>query len=207
MDWRPSSDYGVRMAAKEQWYRTDEQRFALATAQFARQCFVSLRTDREQLPWTIIALHGATQAAMIAHLTGTAGLGALSKTSAIELLSALNGEGAYPDSLHVAPFLQLVRRLRSAKNQIEVAGAPVELTGAELRSLKLLNALRNDFIHFSPRGWSLEISGLPVLGQACVTIMRGVCHGGWLIHLEPTEVEEYAATIEEIRLLSQTIFD
>jgi hypothetical protein len=34
-------------------------------------------------------------------------------------------------------------------------------TGTEGGDIKRLNSLRNEFIHFTPKSWSLEIDGLP----------------------------------------------
>ena len=193
------------MSPDGHWYRIDEQRFAVATAKHALRCLNGLETDREQFPWAIIALHGATQAAMIANLTGTAGIGALDQATANQTFSALHGEAEYPKVAYVAPFLELLRRTRKAGRRLEQAGSVIEMSRTNLRALGLLNSLRNDFVHFSPRGWSVEISGLPRMIEACVSILRGVCSSGWLIHLEPEENEEYAVVIEAIEASARTI--
>jgi len=39
-----------------------------------------------------------------------------------------------------------------------------------------LKDLRDDFIHFVPKGWSLEVSGLPTLCQDCLAIIEFL---GW----------------------------
>jgi hypothetical protein len=143
---------------------------------------------------------------MIAHLNGTAGLGALDKKNAEQKWAALNGECDYPDREHVARFGELTKRMCSANRQLEQAGPPIEMPRAILRSLWHLNSLRNDFIHFSPKGWSLEMSGLPKMIDACVVVFRGVLSGGWLYHLEEEETAEYGETIDQIEKVGQTIF-
>ena len=188
------------MGADElRWYRINEQEYAVAATQHALRCLKEVSRDWQQLPWAIIALHNATQAAMIAHLTGTAGIGALSKQAAEEMLSALQGEREYPASVHVAKFNELVIRIRRENRRIEQAGSVVSLSNSEVRELRRLNSLRNEFVHFSPKGWSLEISGLPKIVAACVTILRAVHQCGWsLLHLESEEVEVYLSTINAL---------
>lgn len=195
------------MSVNGYWYRIDEQRFAVATAKHALRCLNELKADSEQFPWAIIALHGATQAAMITNLTGTAGIGALDQATANQTLSAIHGEAEYPKAAYVAPFLELLRRTRKAERRLEQAGSLIEMSRANLRALGLLNSLRNDFVHFSPRGWSVEISGLPRIIEACVSILRAVCSSGWLIHLEAEEIEEYGVVIGAIEASGRTIFE
>lgn len=195
------------MSADGYWYRIDEQRFALATAKHALRCLTELKADREQFPWAIIALHGATQAAMITYLTGTAGIGALDKKTADQTLSAIEGEGEYPRIAYVAPFCELLRRLCKVERQLEQAGGTIQISRAAMRALSKLNSLRNDFIHFSPCGWSIEISGFPLIVEGCAIVLRGVSSSGWLIHLEPEENEEYIATIAAIETCGRKILN
>lgn len=37
-------------------------------------------------------------------------------------------------------------------------------------SIRLLNKLRNEFVHFTPRVWALDLKGLPVISKDCVEI-------------------------------------
>ena len=41
--------------------------------------------------------------------------------------------------------------------------------GPEGGDIKRLNTLRNEFIHFTPKGWSLEVDGLP---RICLSVAR-----------------------------------
>lgn len=49
-------------------------------------------------------------------------------------------------------------------------------SGSQGESVKRLNRLRNEFIHFVPKGWSLEISGLPQIFFDCLNIIEFL---GW----------------------------
>lgn len=188
------------------WYRIDEQLFALAAVQHAAHCLEEVKRDWQQLPWAIIALHNATQASLIAHLTGTAGLGALEAKCAELTLAALQGEGEYPQEF-VAKFLELVRRATKLEKQIEAAGGVLQLSSAERKALRRLNSLRNEFVHFSPKGWSVEISGLPQIALSCVTVFRGVVSTGWALRsLDDDEVAQYVVGVDEIEHHAQSLF-
>jgi hypothetical protein len=56
-------------------------------------------------------------------------------------------------------FLSLYAKIKTAK-YFRHAFAP---GASHDRSLELLNELRNGFVHFTPKGWSLELAGLPAL--------------------------------------------
>lgn len=194
------------MSDQQRWYRIDEQLFALAAVQHAGHCMNEVKRDWQQLPWAIIALHNATQACLISHLTGTAGIGALEAKCATLTLAALRGEGEYPPEF-VAKFLELVRRATRQEKQIEVAGGVFQLGSAEKKALVRLNSLRNEFVHFSPKGWSVEISGLPGIALSCVAVLRGVRSTSWALrNLEDDEVAQYDAGVDQIENLAQSFF-
>lgn len=188
------------------WYRIDEQLFALAAVQHAGHCLEEVKRDWQQLPWAVIALHNATQASLISHLTGTAGIGALEAKCAERTLAALQGEGEYPQEF-VAKFCELMRRATKLEEQIEVAGGVIQLGSAQRKALGRLNSLRNEFVHFSPKGWSVEISGLPEIALSCVAVFRGVRSMGWALrNLDDDEVAQYDAGVDQIEHLAQSLF-
>ena len=45
--------------------------------------------------------------------------------------------------------------------------AAIELSPEVAKDLNTLHGLRNDFAHFTPKGWSIELAGLPrIIGAA-----------------------------------------
>lgn len=53
--------------------------------------------------------------------------------------------------------------------------------GSEGGDIKRLNSLRNEFIHFTPKGWRLEVGGLPRIALATARLIS-------FIALETTNV-------------------
>ena len=52
----------------------------------------------------------------------------------------------------------------------------LETTGSQDKSIQRLNSLRDDFIHFLPQSWSIEVSGLPMICRDCLDIIHFL---GW----------------------------
>jgi hypothetical protein len=48
--------------------------------------------------------------------------------------------------------------------------------GSQGSSIKRLKELRDEFIHFVPKGWSLEVSGLPEIFEDCINFIEFL---GW----------------------------
>ena len=42
--------------------------------------------------------------------------------------------------------------------------------GTQGASVKLLNRLRNQYAHFTPRVWALELKGLPTMAKDCLQV-------------------------------------
>ena len=51
-----------------------------------------------------------------------------------------------------------------------------ETTEEHDKAVKRLNSLRNEFIHFVPKGWSLELAGLPEMCLYCLEVAEFL---GW----------------------------
>lgn len=163
--------------------RTDERRDVLASLEHCALCLAETKRSEAAWKWVVLAAHGAVQGAMICHLTGTAGLGALSGASVGKWLEwrerdrrgeidwieeapdefgipvrLAKAERDQPPQDRVAGATELFRRLISPSARIEGGcGAVLAITGQQRESFERLHALRNSFTHFSPRGWSIEV--------------------------------------------------
>ena len=150
------------------WLRTDEiEEFIDAlehAAMFARQ----LTDDVKAWKWLIIALHSALQGACVCALRGghdTTGVDVLTSQSREERLHWLqvasreNPCAPAPEEQRLASLLGLFTRVRKPT----CLPRPYTLNACEdmVDDVTKLNSLRNDFIHFIPGGFSLEVSSLP----------------------------------------------
>lgn len=160
------------MDLSDRYLRTDETRELVeALRQVAAQLGVA-KTDNYAWKWAIIAMQNAVQNAIVAAISGTDQLGALTRRAARQWLEAYeNDRTDYPEPW-LANFLELFER---AKTRTGFPATP-EIDA----DLKRLVEFRNDFIHFVPKGWSIELAGLPrILGNALAVVE----HLGWKGHI------------------------
>jgi hypothetical protein len=152
------------------YLRTDEEVETANAMQMAAQFASSLSTDLHLWRWVIIALHNAAQGAMVLSLRHGNGLLALSDESHSAWMAAYDkGETLPPEKLDT--YLNLYKKVKH-KEWGQIGGntrfAPA---GTEGGDIKRLNSLRNEFIHFTPKGWSLEVDGLPRIALAAARLI------------------------------------
>lgn len=64
-------------------------------------------------------------------------------------------------------------------------------------SVKKLNYFRNEFIHFMPKGWSIEVSGMPRLCSDCLGVIKHLSEGSICGRWETeTQSDEFKKLLE-----------
>jgi len=156
---------------RETWLRTDEHEEAICGLESVAEW--SPRVERQMLywRWVILALHNALQGFMVLALRGSNGLLPLQDKIAAKWLKAYRGGGAYPRE-KLDSFLNLYAKTKSDRLLFSCHSRKLTATEAQDRSIRKLNSLRNEFIHFLPRFWALEVSGLPEICLDCLEIIE-----------------------------------
>jgi hypothetical protein len=170
---------------EENWLRTDEAKDVLSSLRHAIACLELAKTDKHANKWLILALLSALQGACVCHLTGTDLHGALDERSTERLLEVDENrrKGLQNDlpKLKIAGLFELLKRVREP----ESAGDRSNEKGIEIRDPELVwlerisTEIRNQFVHFSPMVWSIELSGVPDLAGLVVRIIRDIRSVGW----------------------------
>jgi len=142
------------------WLRTDE----LTESVKALEAFYSnirrVNGDPYYWKWAVIALHNAVQGFMVCALRGSNNLAVLTPESAKEWMDAYRVGKPYPEE-RLDDFLNLYKKIKGHyMHQYAHSGRFVP-KGQQGWSIKKLNSFRNEFIHFVPRGWSIEVGGFP----------------------------------------------
>lgn len=160
---------------KETWLHTNEIEQFVGALEFAAELLPSAINDPSYWKWEIVALHNALQGAFVCALSGadTAGISFLNKKSGekmwhwLEVTSRSQPE-VPPPSERLAEILVLFERV---KNPIYLEN-PLPSDERADSDVKMLNDLRNDFIHFVPRSWSVELSGMPRIANTVCRAIR-----------------------------------
>lgn len=157
------------------YLRTDEESEASEGLRMVSQFADKLECDLRLWRWVIIALHNAVQGFMVLSLRHGNGLAALTKESMSAWLEALDKGGPYPEE-KLDTYLNLYKKVKS-KGYGDIGGNGLFVPkGTQGKSIKALNMIRNDFIHFTPKGWSLEVDGLPCICLDSIALIEFL---GW----------------------------
>ena len=177
--------------------------------------------------WVVLSLHSALQGAMICHLSGTASVGALTKrsgdkwhawhekdrNSAIESVDdgvdefriprrRIKHSSDNPPQDRIADAKALFERLTSPSSRLESTGGPIAVASKHRKSFRRLHDLRNDFTHFSPKGWSIEVEFIRDAARDVLDGIDWIEQDDWPFrHMEGEDGTRLREKISELRLL------
>jgi len=208
------------------WLRLSEQSDVIASLS---ECLRSIRVIEEDLTawkWAIISMHLAVQGAMVCHLSGSAGFGVLSDKSlkktmewhdrdrageikciesadedGLPVRTLVNPEDAYPEAFLADPPT-LFKRLTDDKKRFDRSGGKkIELSeDVNCAFGKLHDEFRNKFMHFCPKSWSIEMSGMPRILLQVLEIIDKIAADHYAFrHLDKDELQKLSDTLTELR--------
>src|SRR5262245_8208016 len=156
------------MAMSEDYIRFDEIEDVLASVDLIALVAPLVREKPWYWKWIIIGAQNALQGAMVCAFADTSNTSILTKRSAAKMLDWLNADpasrGPYPEE-RLADFGELLDRCIAGTPNFE----PLVLTSRQHADIKRLHEhFRNNFAHFTPKGWSLEKVGLPRIIEAAL---------------------------------------
>ena len=144
----------------------------LSALEVAADELARTRTDSYRWKWVILTLHSALQGMMTLALEGGNGLRVLKPKDAKRWLDAYENGAPLPADLEMDNFLNLYEKIKSDTILFYVTSKKFTPEGTQGKSIKDLNRLRNQFIHFTPCTLSLVLNGLPEMTLDCLNIAR-----------------------------------
>lgn len=157
------------------YLRTNEHEEAVRSLEWAELQARSIASDGYYWKWVLIALHNAAQGFMVLALWNGNGLLAMPPKLAAKWLAAYEAGMPLPrDALD--RFLNLYAKVKDESNFHYLGSTPFRPGASHDASFKYLNEFRNEFIHFTPKGWSLLLPGLPAMA---LDVLNLVEHFGW----------------------------
>jgi hypothetical protein len=153
------------------WLRTDERKEAVNSLEKVYQFILEVHTDPYNWKWVIIALHNAVQAFLVLALTGTASLNVIKDRE--KWIEAIQLGNEYPKQQFLLNFLKLYDDIKSKERMMHY-GYSKSFKGSRKmdEAMKILNELRNNFIHFIPCNWCLEIAWLPLICRQVILVVE-----------------------------------
>ncbi|WP_103172552.1 hypothetical protein [Paracoccus sp. SY] len=192
--------------ATEAWIETNEAEDVAGSIRHALRCSKFVNEDPQAWKWFMLSLHSALQGACVCHLTTTAApLGAITESNSKEWIKyfeerRLNKSATPPKTclMSLPGLLKAVRNPNSTDSHF--GGKNIAISDKELNWLRLLhNEIRNQFIHFEPTGWVIEISGLPDFAKLVARIVADILDAGWgFRHMEDNQRDAMRRDLDRI---------
>lgn len=188
-----------------EYLRLDEREDVINALEHAAQTAKTLDEHPLNWKWVIIAVHNALQGALVCTLSGTHGTGALSNNSMKEMwewfeVSRTDPKTTYPNEWLAPPF-ELYQRAKKQDYMGEYDGTPLQTTTEQDDDVERLNNLRRDFMHFTPKGWSIETAGLPRIVLNAIAIIETLLlsHPANTFRLEPEQTNRIKQALATLR--------
>jgi hypothetical protein len=180
----------------------DEQEDVLASLALLRLLTPLVSDEPIYWKWMIIAADNALQGAMVCALVDTTGTLVLRKDSRREMLDWLNKR----DDARGAPPKEKLDYFSNLLDQC-VSTLGLSFSGDQLKDVRRLHDyFRNNFAHFTPKGWGIEKGGLPrMIGAALYAVEYLMGCQGALIHLDGRQRVRLRASLEQIRTALRAI--
>jgi hypothetical protein len=152
-----------------EWMRTDEREDALSSLKMFNDSMVKTENEEAYWKWAVISLHSSLQSLMAFHLGFGNDLFVMRQADAEAWLKAHDDETDYP-AVQMDGFLNLYKKIKKH----EILGYKFTPQGQEGKSVKRINALRNEFIHFMPKGWSIEVAYMVEVFADCLNVIESL---------------------------------
>ncbi len=170
------------------WLKTDESVEAVSDFEMFSEQLKRVIEDPHRWKWTIIALHSGIQGMMVLALKGSNSFRVLRKDDKKQYLDWYEGDQSdesRPRDLKLTNFLDLYKKIKGDKMIMFCHSQKFVPKGTHDRSVKLLNGLRNKYIHFTPKRWMLELGGLPAMASDCLEIAEFLAWESGNVFLHP----------------------
>lgn len=190
----------------QNWVRMDEAEDVAGSIRQVLRAATFVNAVSQTWKWVVLALHSALQGACVCHLTTTmAPVGAVTERNAGEWLTYFEASHTNPNLrppkthlMGLPDLLLAVRQPNSAGDSSYPDG--VEISDSELYWLGHLHKnMRNQFVHFEPMGWSIEVSGTPEIAKVVARIIGEILQIGWAFrHQDPAQREELQRNLQAL---------
>lgn len=188
------------------WLRTDEKLEFISSVRMVTTSLTAAQHDLEHWKWVVIALHNAMQGAMVMALRGGNNLRVMPEKLAAKCLEAHNAGKPWPKE-RLDSFSNLYEKVRNNEVMNFYIHSRALPQDAELdQNIEVVLKLRNQFIHFTPQGWSIEVSGLPSICESVLRAIHFLCwESGNIIWHQPEIADQARQEVENAMSLAQEL--
>ena len=155
------------------WLSTNESVETVSDFEMFAEQLKRITGDPHRWKWAVIALHSGLQGMIVLALKGSDYMNVI-RHDEKKLYSEVSDDkrsGKSPrNNQTLIRFTDLYVWIKRNKILMYTDCRKFVPRGTQGRSIKTLNRLRNEFVHFTPRVWGLDLGGLPRIASDCLEI-------------------------------------
>ncbi len=156
----------------DKWLRINIQKEAALGIEMVAEQLLKTRKDVYRWKWVIITLHNTLQNFMVLALRGTNNLKVLTDKEREKWLKAYQNDDKQLPQGKLDFFLNLYKKIQSNQMRQSIHSKSFKADKEFDLCVEKLNYFRNEFIHFIPKGWSIQLVGLPYISMKCIKIIE-----------------------------------
>lgn len=153
------------------YLRTDSLEDAISSFELALLFHDQAQSDERYWKWFVVAMHCGVQGCFTLALANSHGLLVQKPGVAARMLAAIEARTEIP-SPHMDNFLRLYAKLQSEGNFSSTDAVPVPRASEQEEGLKSLDELRDEFLHFNTKSWSIEFALIEIAARAAVEVAQ-----------------------------------
>ena len=144
------------MSINAKWLRVEEHSNAFNYLEMVKYFLSQTSGDPYYWKWVMISLHGAIYGFAVSSVRGT------------------NSDIVLRKDGRLISFNESLKRCQEKSwANYALLDEVLSLTESQKKSInEMKNMFRDEFMHFKPKGWSIEIHGFPLITLDCLTIIR-----------------------------------
>ena len=147
------------MNIKAKWLRIEEHSNAFNYLEMVKYFISMTESNINYWKWVMISLHGAMYGFAVSAIRGT--------NSESVVLKTRKGQ-------RLIGFDEALKRCKNKDwTRYALLDEVLILNVSQKQSIRLMKEIfRNEFVHFKPKGWSIEIHGFPFITLDCLSVIR-----------------------------------
>lgn len=185
------------MSKINDFFRVNEATEAVNTLTMIHKYLSEKEQENYNLKWALIATHNCLQAFMILVLRGSNSFDVIQWKD--EYDSKNNYEICCDSNPKMLKFMELFAKIKKPDHMLNRPF--VDNTGTISCGVKLLNSARNDFVHYLPKAWSLQIGYVLLLIENSLEVIDFLIDDSRLTvynEIRKEELKELTGKIHEV---------
>ncbi len=189
--------------------RTDEAEDVAGSIRHVLKTLECVDSDPQAWKWVALALHSALQGACVCHLVTTAPpLGIISKNDECKWITYFENSRTdriiQPPGTRILALPELLKKIRKPGSCgfVGFGVCDINIDDQELKMLVDFHEnIRNEFTHFEPKGWSVEIDYISRMLSLTSRIIVSISNSNWAFrNLDERTYRDLLKDLEQLRI-------